>query len=321
MSRKKKTILVTGAAGYIGGQSALQLADTIEYRVIGVDTVSLPPHLRSAYDLFFQEDFSNKAGLAAIEEHAPHAIIHCAGSSLVGPSVSKPAEYYHNNFVKTKIMLDRIRDRKIDTRVIFSSSAATYGEPIMVPCSEVDPCEPISPYGQSKLMIEWMLKAYRRAYSLDFIAFRYFNACGADHAGRHGQRPGATHIIARVLESIRDDKEFTLYGDDYETEDGTCVRDYVHVNDIATAHIQAIDRSLPSDVFNLGTKTGASNRQVIAAAEKITGKTAKLAVGPKREGDPATLTATAERWNKASGWEPKFGLEDMISHAWRWYTR
>ncbi len=321
MPKKKKTILVTGAAGYIGGQTGLQLADSNEYRVIGLDTVSLPPHLRGAYDLFLQEDFANRAGLAALEEYAPHAVVHCGGSSLVGPSVEKPTEYYQNNFVKTKLMLDRIRDRKIDTRVIFSSSAATYGEPIMVPCSEVDPCEPISPYGQSKLMIEWMMKAYRRAYGLDFVAFRYFNACGADSQGRHGQRPGATHIIARVLESIRDGKEFTLYGDDYDTEDGTCIRDYVHVEDIARAHIQAIDRALPSDVFNLGTKTGASNREVIATAERITGKQPKIAVGPRREGDPAILTASAERWNKVSGWEPKFGLEDMISHAWRWYTR
>lgn len=321
MPKKKKTIFVTGAAGYIGGQTGLQLADAKEYRIIGLDTVSLPPHLRGVYDLFLQEDFASRAGLAAIEEYAPHAIIHCAGSSLVGPSVNKPADYYNNNFVKTKAMLDHIRDRKIDTRVIFSSSAAAYGEPIMVPCAEIDPVEPISPYGQSKLMIEWMLKAYRRAYGLDYVAFRYFNACGADSQGRHGQRPGATHIIARVLESIRDNTEFTLYGEDYDTEDGTCIRDYVHVGDIAAAHIQAIDRSLPSDVFNLGTKTGASNRQVIAAAEKITSKTANLAVGPRREGDPAILTATAERWNKASGWEPEFDLEDMISHAWRWYTR
>lgn len=321
MAKKKKTILVTGAAGYIGGQTGLQLADSKEYRVIGIDTVSLPPHLRGAYDLFLQEDFANRAGLAALEEHAPHAIIHCAGSSLVGPSVNKPAEYYHNNFVKTKVMLDKIRDRNIDTRVIFSSSAATYGEPIMTPCSEVDPCEPISPYGQSKLMIEWMLKAYRRAYGLDFVAFRYFNACGADSQGRHGQRPGATHIIARVLESIRDGKEFTLYGDDYATEDGTCIRDYVHVEDIAAAHIRAIDRSLPSDVFNLGTKTGASNRQVIAAAESITGKTLTVVPGLRREGDPAVLTASSDKFTGVSEWKPKYNLNEIIQHAWKWYVR
>jgi len=321
MAKKKKTVLVTGAAGYIGGQTGLQLADRGDYRVIGIDTVSLPPNLRGAYDLFFQEDFSSRAGLAALEEQAPDAIVHCAGSSLVGPSVNKPAEYYQNNFVKTKILLDKICDRKIDTRVIFSSSAAVYGEPIMTPCSEVDPCEPISPYGQSKLMIEWMMKAYRRAYGLDFVAFRYFNACGADSQGRHGQRPGATHIIARVLESIRDNKEFILYGEDYDTPDGTCVRDYVHVEDIATAHIQAINQSLPSDMFNLGTKNGASNRQVIAAAERITGKTPNIATGPRREGDPALLTASADRWHKVSGWQPRYDLNDMINHVWKWYTR
>jgi len=315
-----KIVVVTGASGYIGGETMLRLKDT-GYYVVGVDTVALPMHLRAVADRFYQEDFSKPRGLQLLDEFSPTAIVHCAGSSLVGPSLDRPADYYNNNFVKTKTLLDRIRDHKLDTRVIFSSSAACYGEPVMVPCSEVDPCEPISPYGESKLMIEWMMKSYRRAYGLDFVAFRYFNACGADSQRRHGQKSGATHIIARVLESIRDDREFVLNGDDYPTEDGTCVRDYVHVEDIADAHVQAIDRKLASDVFNLGTKSGISNRQIIAAAEKITGRTLKIRVGPRREGDPAMLTASADRWNKISGWTPRFGLEDMIAHAWAWYTQ
>jgi UDP-glucose 4-epimerase len=315
-----KIILVTGAAGFIGGETMLRLKDA-GHTVVGVDTVALPVHLGAISDRFYQEDFANPWGLQMLDEFEPQAIIHCAGSSLVGPSLARPADYYNNNFVKTKTLLDRIRDRRLNTRVIFSSSAACYGEPVITPCQEEDPCEPISPYGQSKLMIEWMLQSYRKAYGLDFIAFRYFNACGADSQARHGQASGATHIIARVLESLRDDKEFTLNGTDYATADGTCVRDYVHVEDIADAHVRALDRELTPGVFNLGTKVGFSNRQIMAAAERITGRALKTQVSPKRLGDPAVLTASSDRWYAISGWQSRFKLDDMISHAWQWYTR
>jgi len=315
-----KIILVTGAAGFIGGETMLRLKDA-GHTVVGVDTVALPVHLGAISDRFYQEDFAKPWGLKLLDEFEPQAIIHCAGSSLVGPSLARPADYYNNNFVKTKTLLDRIRDRRLNTRVIFSSSAACYGEPVITPCQEEDPCLPISPYGQSKLMIEWMLRSYRRAYGLDFIAFRYFNACGADSQARHGQASGATHIIARVLESLRDDREFTLNGTDYATADGTCVRDYVHVEDIADAHVQAVDRNIAADVYNLGTKTGASNREVIAAAEKVTGRTLRVVEGGKREGDPAQLTASADQWHRVAGWSPRFSLDDIIRHAWAWYTR
>ena len=315
-----KIILVTGAAGFIGGETLLRLKDH-GHTVIAVDTVAPPDNLRGLPDRFYQEDFGKNHALQLLDQFSPWAIVHCAGSSLVGPSLGRPADYYNNNFVKTKTLLDRIVDHKIDTRIIFSSSAACYGEPVMTPCSEVDPCEPISPYGQSKLMIEWMLQSYSRAYNLDYVAFRYFNACGADSRIRHGQRSGATHIIARVLESIRDDREFVLNGDDYPTADGTCIRDYVHVEDIADTHIRAIDRSIATGVYNLGTSTGISNREIISTAETVTGRKVKVTNGPRRAGDPAILTASAERWNQISGTQVKFKLDDMISHAWRWYTR
>lgn len=315
-----KTVIVTGASGYIGGETVLKLKDR-GHTVIGVDTKIPPTHLKCIADRFYQEDFSKGHALGLLDQFDPAAIIHCAGSSLVGPSLGRPADYYNNNFVKTKTLLDYIVDHKINTRVIFSSSAACYGEPVMVPCAEVDPCEPISPYGESKLMIEWMLQSYRRAYNLDFVAFRYFNACGADSQGRHGQAPGATHIIARVLESIRDDREFVLNGDDYATNDGTCIRDYVHVEDIADAHIHAIDRAISGDVYNLGTKQGASNREIIAAAERITGRQVKITIGPRREGDPAMLTSNADKFSSICGWNPSFNLDDIIQHAWTWYVR
>jgi UDP-glucose 4-epimerase len=213
-----------------------------------------------------------------------------------------------------------INNHQKNVRVIFSSSAATYGEPIMTPCQEEDPAIPISPYGESKLMVEFMMKSYTTAYGLDFVAFRYFNACGADSQGRHGQAPGATHIIARVLESIRDGKTFTLYGDNYSTPDGTCIRDYIHVEDLAKAHVMAMDPAVPVGIFNLGTNQGFSNRDVIDMAEKITGQRVDLAVGPIRAGDPAVLTASADRFNSL-GWAPEFSLEHMVQHAWTWYTR
>lgn len=316
----KKTVMVTGAAGFIGGETMLKLKDH-GHTVIAVDTVSAPKHLGSVPDYFYQEDFSNDFVLRLLDQHQFDAIVHCAGSSLVGPSLMRPAEYYHNNFVKTKLLLDRIVDRKLPTRLIFSSSAACYGEPIMVPCQEIDPCEPISPYGESKLMIEWMLKSYQRAYGINFVAFRYFNACGADSRARHGQKHGATHIIARVLESLRNDSVFVLNGIDYDTSDGTCIRDYVHVEDLAQAHIDAMHPDIPSDVYNLGTKTGASNKEIIEIAQRITGKTLRIQEGPRRPGDPAMLTASADKWNSMSGWTPKFNLEDIISHVWKWYQR
>jgi UDP-glucose 4-epimerase len=233
----------------------------------------------------------------------------------------KPSEYYNNNFVKTKHLCDWLIGCKIKTRFIFSSSAATYGDPVMTPCSEFDPPLPMSPYGQSKLMVDWMLESYHNAYGLDYVSFRYFNACGADPQARHGQEPGATHIIARVLESIRDGKDFTLYGDNYPTPDGTCVRDYIHVDDLARAHVMALDQTIPVGVYNLGTSTGHSNREIVALAEKVTGQQVDLNTGPIRAGDPAVLTATADKFNSITGWVPQYNVEEIITHVWAWYNR
>jgi UDP-glucose 4-epimerase len=235
--------------------------------------------------------------------------------------VTNPELYFRNNFVKTKIMLDYLVKNRSRTRVIFSSSAAVYGEPEITPCTEDHTTMPVSPYGESKLMVELMLRSYAAAYGLDWIAFRYFNACGADHDGRHGQEPKATHIIARVLESLRDDQTFTLFGDSYPTADGTCVRDYVHVEDIADAHVMAIDNTIPGGIYNLGTSHGASNREIIALAESVTGRIAKVRLGSNRSGDPAVLTASAALFSNTAGWQPQYSLQQMIQHAWKWYIR
>ena len=309
--------VVTGGAGYIGGETVLKLLDA-GHSVFAIDRVWAPDHLEHSGAKWLIGDFSGEVALRAIETFQPDAIIHCAGTSLVGPSLADPAEYYNNNFVKTKILCDWLVTKKIRTRLIFSSSAATYGNPVITPCQEIDPTEPISPYGQSKLMIEWLLESYHNAYDLDYVAFRYFNACGADSLGRHGQNLGATHIIARVLESIRDKTSFTLNGVDFPTADGTCIRDYIHVEDIADAHILACESKIPFGVYNLGTSSGHSNREIIAMAEQVTGQSVQLKVGDIRPGDPAQLTADSNKFAKVSAWQPQYGLKDIICHAWTW---
>ena len=319
-----KKVIVTGAGGYIGGQISLQLRDA-GHQVIGIDLVPAPAGVAKSFTRFHVADFADDSTLQTIVEHRPDAIIHCAGTSLVGPSMTNPQLYYQNNVVKTLRLLDTMVAKLPNTRIIFSSSAAVYGNPVRVPCRETDPTVPISPYGQSKLMIEQAMASYRSAYGLDYIAFRFFNACGADPSRRHGQAPGATHIVARVLEAIRNNTVFDLYGNQYDTRDGTCIRDYVHVADIASAHITAIDSKVTAGVYNLGgypSGLGTSNLEVIAMAQRITSRTVEVAVKPARPGDPATLTADTNKFTTMVGgkWN-QYDLETMIQHAWNWYVR
>lgn len=312
------TVVVTGSAGYIGGQIALQLRDA-GHEVIGIDRRPLPHHLNGTMT-FVQADFDSDQSFRKIIESRPEAIIHCAGTSLVGPSIKNPSDYYNNNVVKTLHLLNIVLAAIPKTRFIFSSSAATYGVPAAaLPCQETDALKPISPYGESKLMVEQILAAYHRAYGLDYVAFRYFNACGADPQGRHGQELGATHIIARVLESIANGQEFVLNGADYDTRDGTCVRDYVHVADIARAHIAALNSDISAGVYNLGSNTGTSNQEIIAAAERITGRKVNVVAGQRRTGDPDALVASADKFNRLVDWR-NYELDDVIQHAWKWYV-
>jgi UDP-glucose 4-epimerase len=313
------TVVITGAAGYIGGQIALALKDS-GHKVVGIDRRPCPKYLEETFTKFIQADFDSDQAKTKLLHIRPTAIVHCAGTSLVGPSVIHPGEYYHNNVIKTINLLDFICNAMPKTRVIFSSSAAVYGEPIMTPCSEVDPCEPLSPYGESKRMIEQELASYHQAYKLDYVSYRYFNACGADSQGRHGSEPGGTHIISRVLESIRDRQEFVLNGIDYPTNDGTCIRDYVHVEDIARAHVAALDAKVSAGVYNLGSNQGISNLEIIEAAQRITKQVLNFRSGAKRAGDPAMLTASSEKFDQYGVWK-KYSLDDMIQHAWNWYVR
>lgn len=311
------TVVVTGAAGYIGGQCALQLLDA-GHTVVGIDRKPLPHHLGGLME-FVQADFDSDQSFMKIIQARPDAIIHCAGTSLVGPSIKNPGDYYNNNVVKTLHLLNIVLNALPKTRFIFSSSAATYGTPVAgLPCLETDALKPISPYGESKMMVEQILAAYHRAYGLDYVAFRYFNACGADPQGRHGQEFGSTHIIARVLESIVNGQEFMLNGNNYDTRDGTCVRDYVHVSDIAQAHVAALSRDIPGGIYNLGSNTGTSNQEIINAAERITGRRVQVTVGPAREGDPGVLVADSSKFNQLCNWR-SYSLDHVIQHAWEWY--
>jgi UDP-glucose 4-epimerase len=314
-------VIVTGASGFIGGQTALQLHDS-GHEVVGIDIVNPSKSLNSIFSHFINSDFAGNEALEWIYRSDAVAIVHCAGTSLVAPSIENPFDYYTNNFVRSKRMMDSIvQGKRQDIRVIFSSSAAVYGEPVMGACQEEDPPLPISPYGESKLMVEWLMQSYFRAYKLQPVMFRYFNACGADPQGRHGQPPMATHIIARVLESIKTKEDFTLYGTDYPTADGTCVRDYVHVEDIARAHVLAVTQDIPTGVYNLGSNKGVSNQEIIAKAQEITGQQLSVIVGDARPGDPSVLTANSSRFDSIAGNWRQHSLEDIITHAWAWYNR
>jgi UDP-glucose-4-epimerase GalE len=313
-------IIVTGSAGYIGGQTALLLKDA-GHEVYGIDRRDPPKHLLGVCDGFLYQDFASDVALSWIIQKQPNAIIHCAGTSLVGPSMADPSEYYNNNVVKTLKLADVVRRSLPRCRFIFSSSAATYGEPMMGACHEVDPCLPVSPYGESKLMIDMMLESYHRAYELDYVSFRYFNACGADPQGRHGQEPGATHLIAKLLEATRDDGNFKIYGDDYPTADGTCIRDYVHVDDIARAHALALYHKIPAGIYNLGSNQGHSVKQVIERAGTVVGKMPNVSVEARRAGDPPELTASPAKFDMVAGAWRHHDLDSMIKHAWAWYNR
>ena len=290
------------------------------HEVYGIDRRDPPKHLRGICDKFLYQDFASDVALSWIIAKQPDAIIHCAGTSLVGPSMQDPAEYYNNNVAKTLRLLDIVRKSLPRCRFVFSSSAATYGEPMISACYESDSCVPLSPYGESKLIIDMMLESYHRAYGLNYVSFRYFNACGADPKGRHGQEPGATHLIAKLLEATRDDGQFRIYGDDYPTADGTCIRDYVHVEDIARAHALALHHKIPAGIYNLGSNQGHSVKQVVEHAIAVTGKTPEIIFGAARDGDPPVLTASPAKFDMFAGSWRHHDLDSMIKHAWAWYV-
>lgn len=320
-----KCVAITGCNGYIGGQTVLRFKD-LGYHVIGVDRNTTAPWIRSTVDMFIPGDFTNPMFINSIIDKNPSALIHVAGTSLVGPSMTDPGPYYQNNVGNTARLLAALAARGWKKTVVFSSSAAVYGDPGNVTLTEQSERSPISPYGQSKLMAEQVLRDCAKGYGFKTIALRYFNACGADSKVRHGQLKEATHVIARIMETIVNKGVFTLNGNDYNTADGTCVRDYLHVEDIANAHYLSTlfsDTMKPgtSREFNLGSGKGVSVKEIVASVERITNRMVLTHTGPRREGDPGTLVASPNLFRKEAGWKSEASdIDNIVRTAWAWYN-
>ena len=252
------------------------------------------------------------------------AVIHFAAFSLVGESVTNPLKYYENNLYGTKVLLDAMIETGVD-KIVFSSTAATYGEPENIPILESDRTCPTNPYGETKLAMEKMISWAAKAHGLHFVSLRYFNACGAHKSGKIGEAHNPeSHLIPLVLQVPNGKREFvSIYGNDYDTPDGTCIRDYIHVTDLAKAHILAVEYLMnggESDIFNLGNGVGYSVKEVIETARKVTGHPIPAKEEARRAGDPARLVASGEKARKILGWEPEIkDLADIISSAWKWH--
>lgn len=315
-------VAVTGGCGYIGSHIACELKQNTDYRVLIIDrNADAMSHTHWLADELINDDVVSQSSCDALAKIKPKAIIHCAGTSLVGPSITDPADYYNNNCTKTMQLLDTMRSNGID-KFIFSSSAAVYGRGFASVCSEHDIPSPINPYGNSKFIIELMLKDYCTAYGISSMSFRYFNAAGADPEARLGQDVGATHLVARIMESIVTGEVLTVYSKNYPTRDGTCVRDYAHVCDIARAHVLGIDYVTEhpgAHIINLGSGQGTTVFEMIHAAERVTNQRINYKIGPDRIGDPAILVASTEKAKHQLAWEPNYNVDDIVKHAWKWY--
>lgn len=316
-------VLVTGGAGYIGSHTCKLLA-AAGHEPITFDNISTGHEFLVQFGPLVRGDLADGVAIrTALAAHHPDAVIHFAASAYVGDSVRNPRAYYRNNVTGMLNLLDAMADAKID-RIIFSSSCATYGVPERLPICENDPQMPINPYGETKLVGERMMRAVVEAEGLACIALRYFNASGADPDGQLGELHNPeTHVIPLLLESIiSPSTTFSIFGDDYLTPDGTCIRDYLHVTDLARAHILALERlngAAGFDAINLGTGKGRSVRQLVETAEHVTGQPAKIVTKARRLGDPPELVADPSKAKAVLGWEPVFSDPvTIIETAWRW---
>ncbi|HJQ82311.1 MAG TPA: UDP-glucose 4-epimerase GalE [Lacipirellulaceae bacterium] len=318
-------VLVTGGAGYVGSHSAKLLAER-GHEVTVVD--NLAEGHRTAVGklpLVVADLLDRERITAVIREKRVEAVMHFAAFAYVGVSVTEPAKYYRNNIVGTLALLDAMRAGGVD-RIVFSSTCATYGNPQRVPITEDHPQNPISPYGFTKLAIEHALADYAHAYNLGYAALRYFNASGAAADGTIGEdHDPETHLIPLVLQvALGQRQQAEVFGTDYPTPDGTCVRDYIHVDDLATAHLAALEKLKPGDELklNLGTGEGASVKQVIDRCREVTGHPIPTREGPRRPGDPPELVADPSAAKRVLGWQAKYkDVRTIIETAWRWHSK
>ncbi len=318
-------ILVLGGAGYIGSHTVYELIDAGK-EVIVAD--NLQTGFRAAVHpkaKFYKLDIRDKSALDTLfQAEKIDGVIHFAASSQVGESMNDPLKYYDNNLYGTMVLLKSTVEHGID-KIVFSSTAATYGEPEKVPILESDRTNPTNCYGQTKLAMEQMMSWTERAHGLKYVALRYFNACGARLQGEIGEAHSPeTHLIPIILQvPLKKRRSVSIFGDDYPTKDGTCVRDYIHVTDLAQAHILALDYLMAggrSDVFNLGNGVGFTVKEVIDVARKVTGDDINVEIAPRRAGDPAMLIASSQKAVSILGWKPKFdSLETIVSSAWNWH--
>lgn len=316
-------VLVVGGAGYIGSHSAWMLQRG-GHEVWVYDNLSEGHRAAVPEGKLIEGDLMDGEKLQQVfAEHKIDAVMHFAASCYVGVSVTDPAPYYQNNIVGTLSLLDAMRASGVD-KIVFSSTCATYGIPDVVPITEAEKQAPINPYGFTKLAIEHALADYSHAYGLQYAALRYFNASGAsdEHPIGEDHQP-ETHLIPLVLEVALDQREnIKVFGDDYPTPDGTCIRDYIHVDDLATAHVAALEQLEPGSKLklNLGTGQGASVKEVIEASRRVTGHPIPAEIVARREGDPPQLVADASLANKTLDWQPKYtDIEEIVASAWKWH--
>lgn len=324
-------ILVTGGAGYIGSHCVMALLekglDVVVYDNLSTGHLETIKTLQEYGNLIFvQGDLLDNSALNNLfQSYNVESVIHFAAFSQVGESVKNPAKYYRNNVVGTLNLLDAMVENDVK-KIVFSSTAATYGEPKYIPIDENHPQNPINPYGQTKLIIEHIMDDYNKAYGLKSVRLRYFNVAGADSQTRIGEwHDPETHLIPNILKStFSGSKTFEMYGSDYDTKDGTCVRDYINVEDLVQAHLLALDylnTGGKTNYFNLGTNSGNTVKEVFNTCEEITAKTISVKQMPRREGDPASLVADNTKAKQILNWQPKKTLERSIKTAYEWENR
>lgn len=318
-------VLVTGGAGYIGSHTAKVLAKA-GHKVVVLDSLARGFRDAVKFGPFVQADLCDEDKItAALREHAIDAVIHFAAYAYVGESMTEPRLYFQNNYVGTLHLLNAMHAAGV-RKIVFSSTCATYGDPVRMPLDESHPQNPVNPYGESKLLVEKTLRWLGQTEGLQWVALRYFNACGSDPDGEIGENhEPETHLIPRAMLAVLGKASFTVFGDDYPTPDGTAVRDYIHVNDLASAHIKAIEylnRGGQPDAFNVGTGNGYSVKQVLDAIAKHAGRPVPYEQGPRRAGDPAELVADSRKVKSVLGWEPEHSsLDNIVATAWKWIAK